>query len=205
MAENSGESVVFIASGAGLGIGTSATIGGMGLVGGFGAVGIGMAPVTLAGAVAGAAAYGAFKAIGEGDTAAFGAIGLGAFGGASVSATVGGMGLAGGFGAVGIGMGTMAAAGGVVGLGVYGLYKAFKQEPGQRMAGAIDAFERMESKVLDLEAYTQAVLEVELEALERKLLGDPVEQSFAALEMEQELEALKPTFRTHNCHKDGWG
>ncbi|MBD1809470.1 DnaJ domain-containing protein [Microcoleus sp. FACHB-SPT15] len=166
----------------------------MGLAGGFGAVGIGMAPVTVAGAVAGAAAYGAFKAIGEGDTAAFGAIGLGALGGAGVSATVGGMGLAGGFGAAGIGMGTMTAAGGVVGLGVYGLYKAFKQEPGQRMAGAIDAFERMESKVLEMEAhteYTQALLELELEALERKLLGDPVEQNFAALEMEQELEALK--------------
>jgi WD40 repeat protein len=153
-----------------------------------------MAPVTVAGAVAGAAAYGAFKAIGEGDTAAFGAIGFGALGGAGVSATVGGMGLAGGFGAVGIGMGTMAAAGGVVGLGVYGFYKAFKQEPGQRMAGAIDAFERMESKVLEMEAYTQytqALLELELEALEKKLLGDPVEQNFAALEMEEELEALK--------------
>ncbi len=36
MAENSGESVVFIASGAGLGVGVSATVGGMGLAGGFG-------------------------------------------------------------------------------------------------------------------------------------------------------------------------
>jgi hypothetical protein len=66
----------------------------MGLAGGFGAVGIGMAPVTVAGAVAGAAAYGAFKAIADGDSAAFGAVGIGALGGAGVSATVGGMGLA---------------------------------------------------------------------------------------------------------------
>src|ERR687885_2567252 len=110
----------------------------------------------------------------------------GAATGAGVSATVGGMGLAGSFGAVGIGMGTMAAAGGVVGLGVYGLYKAFKQEPGQRMAGAIDAFGRMESQVLEMEAYTQALLEL-----------DPVgaewvwKQKFAAIEVEEELEALK--------------
>jgi WD40 repeat protein len=49
----------------------------------------------------------------------------------------------------------------------------------------------MESKLLEMEAYTQALLELELEALERQLLGDPVEQNFAALEMEEELEALK--------------
>ncbi len=163
----------------------------MGLAGGFGAVGIGVAPVTVAGAVAGAAAYGAVKAIADADAAAFGAIGIGALGGAGVSATVGGMGLAGGFGAVGIGMGTMAAAGGVVGLGVYGLYKAFQQEPGQRMAGAVDAFGRMESKVLEMDNYTQALLELELAALESLLLGDPVEQKFSALEMEQELQELK--------------
>ncbi len=186
MAENSAESVVFIAGGAGFGAGVSATVGGMGLAGGFGAIGIGMAPVTVAGAVAGAAAYGAFKAIADGDSAAFGAIGIGAAAGAGMSASIGGMGLAGSFGTVGIGMGTMAAAGGVVGLGVYGLYKAFKQEPGQRMAGAIDAFGRMESNVLEMEAYTQALLELD------PVYGEWVwKQKFAALEVEEELEALK--------------
>ena len=198
MADNSAESVVFIAGGTAAGAGVSATIGGMGLAGGFGAVGIGMAPVTVAGAVAGAAAYGAFKAIEEGDASAFGAIGIGAIGGAGVSATVGGMGLAGGFGAVGIGMGTMAAAGGVVGLGLYGLHKALKQEPGQGMAGAIDAFGRMESKVLEMEAYTEALLELELAALDKTLSGDATEQRFAALEIEEELEALKAKLRTKN-------
>ena len=186
MAENSTESVVFIASGAATGAGISTTIGCMGLAGSFGAVSIGMTPVTAAGAVAGAAAFGAFKAIEEGDAVAVGAIGIGAVSGAGVSATIGGMGLAGSFGAVGIGMGTMAAAGGVVGLGIYGFYKAFKQEPGQRIAGAVDALGRMESKVLEMEAYTQALLEL-----------DPVyaewtwKQKFAALEVEEELEALK--------------
>ena len=198
MAEISAESVVFMAGGAATGAGVSATVGGMGLAGGFGAVGIGMAPVTMAGAVAGAAAYGAFCAIADGDSAAFGAIGIGALGGAGVSATVGGMGLAGGFGAVGIGMGTMAAAGGVVGLGVYGLYKAFKQEPGQRMAGAIDAFGRMESQVLEMEAYTQALLELD------PVYGEWVwKQKFAALEVEEELAELKAKVGTKtSAHPD---
>ncbi len=48
----------FVTAGAATGAGVSAAVGGMGLVGGFGAVGLGMAPVTAAGAVAGAAAYG---------------------------------------------------------------------------------------------------------------------------------------------------
>ncbi|MEQ9623310.1 hypothetical protein [Coleofasciculus chthonoplastes] len=185
------DSVVFIASGATAGAGVSATIGTMGLVGGFGGVAVGMTPVTAAGAVAGAATYGAFKAIENRDALAFGAVGIGAVAGAKVSSTIGGMGLAGSFGAVGIGAGTMAAAGGVVGLGVYGLYQACKAEPGQRMAGAVDAFGRMETKVLEMEAYTQALLELELEALEKMLLGDAVEQKFAALEIEEELKALK--------------
>lgn len=180
------DTVVFIASGATAGAGVSATIGTMGLVGGFGGVAIGMTPVTAAGAVAGAATYGAFKAIEAGDAKVFGAIGMGAVGGAYVSSTIGGMGLAGSFGAVGIGMGTMAMAGGVVGLGVYGLYKACKPEPGQRMAGAVDAFGRMETKVLEMEAYTQALLE-----LDPVFAEDIWKQKFAALEIEEELEVLK--------------
>ena len=40
MAENSRESVVFIASGGAAGAGVSATVGSMGLVGGFGGVAI---------------------------------------------------------------------------------------------------------------------------------------------------------------------
>lgn len=63
MADNSGEGAAFVAGGAATGAWVSTTVGGMGLAGGFGAVGIGMAPVAATGAVAGAAAYGAFRAI----------------------------------------------------------------------------------------------------------------------------------------------
>ena len=199
MTENRTDSVVFIAGGAGFGAGISATVGGMGLAGGFGAVGIGMAPVTAAGAIAGAAAYGAFKAIGEGDAVAFGAIGIGALGGAGVSATIGGMGLAGGFGAVSIGMGSMAAAGGVFGLGIYGMIKALNQDPGQRIMGAIDAFGRMESKVLEMEAYTQALLELD------PTLAEAVwQQKFAALEIEEELKTLKVKIGAKTAEKNNF-
>lgn len=54
MAEKSGEGAAFVAGGAAAGAGVSATVGGMGLAAGGTAVGIGMAPVTAAGAVAGA-------------------------------------------------------------------------------------------------------------------------------------------------------
>lgn len=192
------DSVVFIASGATAGAGVSATIGTMGLVGGFGGVAVGMTPVTAAGAVAGAATYGAFKAIEDGDALAFGAVGIGAVAGAKVSSTIGGMGLAGSFGAVGIGVGTMVAAGGVVGLGVYGLYqackpkpqyglyKAYKPKPKPQIVDAVDAFGRMEDKILEMEANTQAMLELDPVFAENNW-----HQTLANLDIEDELEALK--------------
>ncbi len=103
----------------------AAKSGGIGLVGGFGGVSIGAAPVVAAGAVVGAAAYGAKKAIEEGDGNALGAMAGGAAAGAGVSAAVGGMGLAVGGTAIAIGMAPVAAAGAVLGLAGYGLSKLF--------------------------------------------------------------------------------
>ncbi|HEY9875150.1 MAG TPA: hypothetical protein V6D12_17080, partial [Candidatus Obscuribacterales bacterium] len=191
MADNLGTGAAFVAGGAATGVWVSTTVGGMGLVGGFGAVGIGMAPVTAAGTVAGAAAYGAFRAIGERDAFALGAIGIGAIGGAGVSAAFGGMGLAAGGTAVGIGMGTIAAAGGVFGLGVYGLVKMLDQAGTKESPAA--AFARMEEKVLLQEAYIQALME-----LDPKLAEEAWKQKFAALEIEEELKDLKAQIPTKN-------
>lgn len=121
------EGAGYIATGAATGAGVSATIGGMGLVGGFGGIGIGMAPVAAAGAVVGAAAYGGKKALDEQDASALGAAAVGAIGGAAVSSSVGGMGLAFAGTAVGVGMAQVAAAGAVVGLGAYGLNRLIDQ------------------------------------------------------------------------------
>lgn len=178
---------VFIGSGAFAGATTSAAIGTMGVAGGFGAVGLGAVPVTAAGAVVGAAAYGAFDAIAEQDAFALGAVGLGTLGGAGVYSAIGGVGFSAGGTAIGLGMGTMSAVGGIVGLGVYGFYKAFaSKSKGGRFAGAVDAFNRMEAKIDETVAYTEALEEVDPAFKEFKLLG-----RFQDLEVDLELEELK--------------
>ncbi|MGC9506295.1 DnaJ domain-containing protein, partial [Baaleninema sp.] len=169
----------------------SATLGNIGLVGSFGGVGLGTMPFVAAGVVAGSAAYGAIDAFVEGDTTALGTAGLGAVGGMGVSSVVGGMGVGVGGMAFGIGMGTMATVGGVVGLGLYGVYKAMTPEPGQRLAGAFDAFSRMEERILDRDFYNETMLEFLLEDFDRLLGSDPVSQKFRDWEIDAELEELK--------------
>lgn len=121
------EGTAFVAGGTVAGAGISAAVGGMGLVGGFGGVAIGMAPVAAAGAVVGSAAYGAKKALEEGDVTALGAVAGGAVAGAGVSYVVGGMGLAVGGTAVAVTMAPVAVAGAVVGLAAYGLNRLLEQ------------------------------------------------------------------------------
>ncbi|BAZ14198.1 hypothetical protein NIES4071_60380 [Calothrix sp. NIES-4071] len=182
--------VGFITTGAVAGAGVSATVGGMGLAGAFGAVGIGATPVIGAGTVAGAATYGAFKAIVDGDVKAWSAMGVGAVGGVAVSSFVGGMGLVApkiGL-AFGIGAAPMAGVGAVVGLAAYGVAKMLNDEYSETPT---QLFDRMEEKVLEMEAYSTAFLE-----LEAFLSGEDLNQKFADDEVEDELQALKA-----KCHK----
>ncbi|GBF82172.1 hypothetical protein [Aphanothece sacrum] len=117
------EGVGFVIGGALAGVSTSAMIGGMGLVGKFGGIGLGLGTMTATGLMIGAATYGALTAIIEEDTTALAAMGLGTLGGVGISATVGSMGLSVGGTAFALGMTSMAAAGGIIGLGIYGLTK----------------------------------------------------------------------------------
>lgn len=132
------EATALVASGTAAGAGVSAVVGGMGLVGGFGGVVIGAAPVMAAGAVVGSAAYGAKKAIEEGDVTAIGAVAGGAAAGAGISAVVGGMGLAVGGTAVAIGAAPVVAAGAVVGLAAYGLNKLLGNTPSAQTACSVE-------------------------------------------------------------------
>ncbi|MFB2896515.1 DnaJ domain-containing protein [Aerosakkonemataceae cyanobacterium BLCC-F50] len=196
MINNYKESTIFISTGTFTGAAFSTTFGNMGLVGGFGGIGIGMAPVAAAGGVVGAAAYGAFQAIGEGDAIAIGAIGIGAVGGVGFYSAVGGMGLSVGGTAFGIGMGAMAAAGGVIGLAFYGIAKLIdKSGSGE---SAAQAFARMEEKVLYMEAYTEALYELELMSLESGLADFIWKQKVANLEVEEEFQALKAKLHSKN-------
>ncbi|MBW4598197.1 MAG: DnaJ domain-containing protein [Calothrix sp. FI2-JRJ7] len=174
--------VGFIATGAVAGAEVSATVGGMGIAGGFGAVGIGATSLVGAGAVAGAATYGAIKAIAEGDVTAWGAVGVGAIGGATVSSFVGGMGVVApkiGL-AFGIGAAPMAGVGAVVGLAAYGIASILDDEYSETPT---QLFDRMEEKVLEVETYSAAVNE-----LEAFVSGEHLNQKFATLEVEDELE-----------------
>jgi hypothetical protein len=92
MKQKSSTGVVFISTGTITGVGISSTVGGMGIAGSFGAVGIGATSITGAGAVVGAAVYGAFTAISTGDKAAFSATGIGAIGGFGFSQIIGNIG-----------------------------------------------------------------------------------------------------------------
>lgn len=177
-------SVVLPLSGAVMGAGISSTVGGMGLAGSFGAVSVGMGTMAVAGAVTGATLYGGLNAISEGDTVALGAVGLGAMGGATFASTVGGMGLVGGFGGVSLGMGAMATAGGVVGLGVYGIYKLLNS-PAQKESFA-QTFARTNDNVSLQEFYNEAWVEVNPAWGELQWKARMME-----IEVEEELQALK--------------
>ncbi|QMS90775.1 hypothetical protein HUN01_25515 [Nostoc edaphicum CCNP1411] len=190
MIQSSKTGAAFIAGGTITGVGVSATVGGMGLAGGFGAVGIGATPVVSASAVAGAATYGAFKAIAEGDAAAIATMGIGAVGGAGIYSVVGGMGLVApkvGL-AFGIGAVPMAGIGAVVGLAAYGIAKLLDESGISETPAQL--FERMEEKVLQMGYYSEAVME-----LEAFLSGDDLNQKFAGLEVEDELQTLKAKFK----------
>ncbi len=171
----SAEGLGFIGGGALAGVSTSAIVGGMGLVGSFGGIGLGLGTMTGAGVIIGASTYGAYQAIRDEDATALWAIGLGALGGVGISATVGGMGLSVGGTAFGIGMSSMAAAGGIIGLGIYGLTKIFTNESREtKMYRNLQFLEKItreyeeERKWADLESGYLGI-EAELQAMKATL------------------------------------
>ncbi|MGD1804337.1 DnaJ domain-containing protein [Dapis sp. BLCC M126] len=197
MKNNLPESFFFISTGAATGATFSATVGNMGLIGSFGGISIGATPIIGAGAVVGAATYGAVEAMTKSDPTAFAFIGMGSYGGVALSSTLSGMGLGVGGTAFGIGMGTMAAFGGVVGLGIYGFFQAINSSPQNQIVDSFATFEQMERKISDRvswqEAYNQAIMEL-----------DPVfaeietKQKFSALEIEVELAQLRKNIGCQN-------
>lgn len=190
MAEYQYESVIFVSGGAGFGASVAATVGNVGIVGGFGGASLGLGALSGVGAIAGMAAYGTIDAIASGDKTAIAYLGLGALGGAGLSASIGGVGLGFGGTAIGVGMGSMAMMGGIVGLGLYGIARtldkaAIKESPSQ-------VFDRMADKILYEEAYTEALLEVAMLSLDDEVLAEVWWRSkMSDYEIEEELKALK--------------
>ena len=190
--------ITFPLTGGAVGAGIYSTIGGVGIVGGFGGIGIGLVGMTATGAVVGSAIYGAAQGIGDGDSSAFAAMGLGAIGGAGIASTIGGVGISFGGSAFGIGVGSMTAMGGVFGLGIYGLAKMFANSSNTKEPIGT-TFNRMEEKISYMEAYCQAMME--LNPLFSDLLW---EQQFAELEIDEELKTLKAQIKAKNQFNLKW-
>lgn len=183
--------IAFPLTGGVAGAGMYSTVGGVGLVGGFGGIGIGLMGMTTAGTVVGYAVYGAAEGISERDSTAFAAMGLGAAGGAGIYSTVGGIGISFGGGAFGIGINSMTAMGGIFGLGIYGLAKMFANS--ETKESVADTFNRMDEKISYMEAYSQAMME--LNPFFQDLLW---EQQFTKLEIDDELELLKDKIKEND-------
>ena len=134
-----GEGTVLVTEGAVAG----ASIGKVGiLVGGTG-YSLGAVPLAAAGALTGAALYEALRALIENDASSTSAAAIGAVAGAATSATIGGVGVATGGSAIGVGMASMAAGGAMVGLGLVGLNRLLQQgiDPEKLLDSAIEQME----------------------------------------------------------------
>jgi len=196
MPQESTQGSAAIASGTAAGWTVASTFGNVGVAVGGTAFGVGALPVmgagTLAGAVTGAAVYGAYRGLSEGDPLAFGSLGLGAAAGAGVSASVGGIGVVGGFGGVGLGIGAMTMMGGVAGLGLYGVAKMLDSPK----ESAFSAFSRMEERINEdlaySTAYTSALIELTFpeDDILRTILEYEVDEDLARLR--QEIQQVDP-------------
>ncbi|MEB3192446.1 MAG: DnaJ domain-containing protein [Snowella sp.] len=187
----------FVVVGAATGQVIASQIGGVGVVGGFGGMALGTPVIVVGGAIAGAAIQGIVEGIETGDVKILGVTTLGSVLGAGFSAAVGkvGVGVAGS--AFGVGMGTMAATGGLLALGVYQLIK---------MCGSHSSSNKYFENLLFLEQITEEYenekkwhnleIENELQELKNELEKNLLENSsqdyqWQPLENEEELENLK--------------
>ncbi len=186
---------IFTTTGAVAGAGVFQVVGGVGVVGMGTGIGLGLAPMMFTGAVVGSATHVVLGAIAEGDPSILSAAGLGAIGGVGLYSAIGGIGVGIGGSAFGLGAGAFAGIGGVFGLAAYGFYRAWRQETGERLAGAFDAFTRMEAKINDQLDWSFNYIEALLE-LEEELSGEATKRKFRLLEVDIELEEMKARMRS---------
>jgi len=133
------EGTALVAGGAAIG----ASIGKVGVVAQGTGYSVGTIPLIAAGALTGAALYEVLRSLIEGDTSSAGAAAIGAAGGAATSAAIGGVGIATGGSAIGVGMASMATGGAVVCLGLVGINRLLQQglDPENLLDQAIEQME----------------------------------------------------------------
>ncbi len=179
-----------IATGTTTAWGITSTFGNIGVAAGGTAFGVGAVPIMGAGAIAGVAAYGAYRGFSERDPIALGSLGLGAAAGAGVSAGIGGVGVVGGLGGFGLGLGAMSTLGGVAGLGLYGIAKML--DSGSKES-SFAAFSRMEERIDEDLAYSMAYTSALIELF---LPEDDIFRTIFEYDVEADLDALKEELAT---------
>jgi phage shock protein A len=120
-----------------------ASIGKVGILAGGTGYSLGVVPLGAAGALTGVALYEALRSLLESDASSGSAAAIGAAAGVATSSAIGGVGVAVGGSAIGVGMASMAVGGAVVGLGLVGLNRLFQQglDPEKLLDSAIDQME----------------------------------------------------------------
>ncbi|MGB7084668.1 MAG: PspA/IM30 family protein [Phormidesmis sp.] len=120
-----------------------ASIGKVGILAGGAGYSLGAVPLAAVGTLTGLALYEALRSLIESDASSVSAAATGAAGGIATSCAIGGVGVAAGGSAIGVGMASMAAGGAVVGLGFAGLNRLLQQgiEPEELLDGAIEQME----------------------------------------------------------------
>lgn len=158
---------------------TGASIGKVGLLAAGTGYSLGTVPLAAVGALTGAALYEALRSLIEADASSTGAAAMGAAAGTATSAAIGGVGVAAGGSAIGVGMATMAAGGAVVGLGLVGLNRLLQQgiDPEKLLD---DAIEQMK---VEAQNARQAVIK---SMASQKRLQQQAEQSEAAVNQWQQ-------------------
>gem|GEM_PF-6889038 len=110
-----------------------------------------------------------------------------------IAAAIGGVGVSFSGSVFGVGMASMTVTGGVFGLGIYGLAKMFTNS--ETKESYATTFNRMEDKISYMDAYNQAMIEL------NPLFADLVwEQQFSKLEIEAELEMLKAQIKSNTLN-----
>jgi phage shock protein A len=162
---------------------TGASIGKVGILAGGTGYSLGAVPLAAVGALTGAALYEALRSLIEGDASSASAAAIGAAAGAATSATIGGVGVAVGGSAIGVGMASMAVGGTVVGLGLVGLNRLLQQ--------GIDPEELLDSAIEQMEADLQNARKASINVIaSQKRLQQHCEQAQAEVNKWERLAQL---------------
>jgi phage shock protein A len=149
-----------------------ASIGKVGILAGGTGYSLGAIPLAAAGALTGAALYEALRSLLENDASSASAAAIGGVAGAATSAAIGGVGVAVGGSAIGVGMASMAAGGAVVGLGLVGLNRLLQQ--------GVDPEKLLDSAIEQMEADAKDAREAAIDAIaSQKRLQDQYERAQA--------------------------